>query len=232
VFIDDVNAFDEREHLRLLEDIDAPMLFATATPNELRSFLMRVGAFNNVVRMRKMPFNVLPTKVHKIEGVWGEPPPEQLSHADELIRDHLGRGRASSSSAARAATCRASRSGSKKPTTSTCSNCAATWPTRANSPSAIAQRREGERHRHARRDDDRVSRPRARDSRRDEPDRQRHRHSGRRPDRDHRFRCVRRSETEQLIGRVGRRERPSDAVLVTGTTFEKNPSRAAAAAGR
>jgi transcription-repair coupling factor (superfamily II helicase) len=35
------------------------------------------------------------------------------------------------------------------------------------------------------------------------------------------------SETEQLIGRVGRRERPSDAVLVTGTTFEKNPSRAA-----
>ena len=35
------------------------------------------------------------------------------------------------------------------------------------------------------------------------------------------------SETEQLIGRVGRRERPSDAVLVTHTTFEKNPSRAA-----
>ena len=35
------------------------------------------------------------------------------------------------------------------------------------------------------------------------------------------------SETEQLIGRVGRRERPSDAVLVTGTTFERNPSRAA-----
>jgi superfamily II DNA/RNA helicase len=34
------------------------------------------------------------------------------------------------------------------------------------------------------------------------------------------------SEIEQLIGRVGRRERPSDAVLMTGTTFEKNPSRA------
>ncbi len=30
VIIDDVNAFDEREHLRLLEDIDAPMIFATA----------------------------------------------------------------------------------------------------------------------------------------------------------------------------------------------------------
>ena len=36
------------------------------------------------------------------------------------------------------------------------------------------------------------------------------------------------SEIEQLIGRVGRRERPSDAVLLTGTTFEKNPSRAMA----
>jgi hypothetical protein len=31
---------------------------------------------------------------------------------------------------------------------------------------------------------------------------------------------------EQLIGRVGRRERPSDAVLLTNTTFERNPSRA------
>ena len=36
VFIDDVNAFDEREHLRLLEDLDCPLLFASATPNELR----------------------------------------------------------------------------------------------------------------------------------------------------------------------------------------------------
>jgi RecG-like helicase len=33
------------------------------------------------------------------------------------------------------------------------------------------------------------------------------------------------AEVEQLIGRVGRRERPSDAVLVASTTFEKNPSR-------
>jgi RecG-like helicase len=40
------------------------------------------------------------------------------------------------------------------------------------------------------------------------------------------------SEIEQLIGRVGRRERPSDAVLLTGTTFEKNPSRAMGPTGR
>ena len=35
--IDDVNAFDEREHLRLLEGLDCPLLFASATPNELRA---------------------------------------------------------------------------------------------------------------------------------------------------------------------------------------------------
>jgi RecG-like helicase len=36
------------------------------------------------------------------------------------------------------------------------------------------------------------------------------------------------AEVEQLIGRVGRRERPSDAVLITHTTFEKNPSKSMA----
>jgi late competence protein required for DNA uptake (superfamily II DNA/RNA helicase) len=40
------------------------------------------------------------------------------------------------------------------------------------------------------------------------------------------------SEIEQLIGRVGRRERPSDAVLLVETTFEKNPSRAMSPGGR
>jgi hypothetical protein len=68
------------------------MLFASATPNELRRFLERIGAMDHVVSMKKMPFDVLPTKVHKVEGVWGEPPPEQLSRADALIRDHLARG--------------------------------------------------------------------------------------------------------------------------------------------
>lgn len=89
--VDDVNAFDEREHLKLLEDLDCPLLFASATPNELKRFLERVGAFDKVVEMRGMPFNVLPTKIHKVPGVWGEPAEEQLSRADVLIRDHLER---------------------------------------------------------------------------------------------------------------------------------------------
>ncbi len=71
LIIDDVNAFDEREHLRLLEDLDCPMLFASATPSELRPFLTRIGAMDNVVSMKKMPFDVIPTTVHKPEGRLG-----------------------------------------------------------------------------------------------------------------------------------------------------------------
>jgi transcription-repair coupling factor (superfamily II helicase) len=228
VIVDDVNAFDEREHLRLLEDIDAPLIYATATPNELRSYLTRVGAFKNVIRMRKMPFNVLPTKVHKVEGVWGEPPPEQLSRADELIKDHLGRG----------------------------SRIFVIGRTRGDVP-RLAKRLEENYNidvQQLRGDmadtKEQSKRNRSRGVKVNEV--------GTRVEMMNAFRgrapsilaatnligsgidipaadlivitdsdAFGESETEQLIGRVGRRERPSDAVLVTGTTFEKNPSRAA-----
>lgn len=226
--VDDVNAFDEREHLRLLEDIDAPMLFATATPNELRAFLQRVGALDNVVSMKKMPFNVLPTTIHKIEGVWGEPPAEQLVRAEAMIRDHLARK----------------------------SRIFVIGRTRADVP-RLAQRLEetyglpvqqlrgdmadtGEHSQRNRRRGLRVN------------------DVGTRVEMMKRFResspsilaatnligsgidipaadlivitdsdAFGESETEQLIGRVGRRERPSDAVMITSTTFERNPSRGA-----
>jgi transcription-repair coupling factor (superfamily II helicase) len=231
--VDDVNAFDEREHLRLLEDLDCPMLFASATPNELQRFLERVGAFNNVVTMRAMPFDVLPTKVHKIVGVWGEPASEQISHADVLIRDHLERK----------------------------SRIFVIARTRGDVPKLAARLEQSygiavqqlrgdmadssEHKKRYRRSgvavygaSTRVEEMRA-------------------------FRegapailaatnlvgsgldipaadlivitdsdAFGESEVEQLIGRVGRRERPSDAVLITETTFEKNPSRAMSPGGR
>lgn len=227
LFVDDVNAFDEREHLRLLEELDCPMLFATATPSELQRFLERIGALENVVAMKKMPFDVLPTKVHKVEGVWGEPPAEQLSRADALIKEHLARG----------------------------SRIFVIGRTRGDVP-RLAERLEhtygidveqlrgdmvdtheqGRRHR---RKGVKVN------------------EVGTRVEMMNSFRgkspavlaatnligsgidipaadlivvtdsdAFGESEIEQLIGRVGRRERPSDAVLLTGTTFEKNPSRA------
>ena len=227
LFVDDVNAFDEREHLRLLEDLDCPMLFATATPDELRRFLDRIGALDNVVSMKKMPFDVLPTKIHKVEGVWGEPPAEQLSRADALIREHLARG----------------------------SRIFVIGRTRLDVP-RLAERLaqtydiEVEQLRGDMADTSEQSkRYRRKGVRVNEV--------GTRIEMMNSFRekspavlaatnligsgidipaadlivitdsdAFGESEVEQLIGRVGRRERPSDAVLLTGTTFEKNPSRA------
>lgn len=224
--IDDVNAFDEREHLRLLEDLDCPLLFASATPNELRSFLNRVGAFDNMITMEAMPFDVLPTTVHKVTGVWGEPPPEQLAHADLLIRDHLARG---------------SRIFVIGRTRGDVPKLAARLEERYHLP--VQQLRgdmadSAEQSKRYRRKGIRVHGVQTRiESMRAFTDVA--------PsilaatnligsgldipaadlivitDAD----AFGESEVEQLIGRVGRRERPSDAVLITETTFEKNPSR-------
>lgn len=225
--VDDVNAFDEREHLRLLEDLDCPMLFATATPAELQRFLERIGAMDHVVTMRAMPFDVLPTKVHKVEGVWGEPPAEQLSRADALIRDHLARG----------------------------SRIFVIGRTRGDVP-RLAERLEqmcGLPVQQLRGDMADTLEQGKRNRRRG----LKVNAVGTRVEMMERFRSQAPSilaatnlvgsgidipaadlivitdsdafgeaEVEQLIGRVGRRERPSDAVLLTGTTFEKNPSRA------
>jgi transcription-repair coupling factor (superfamily II helicase) len=231
--VDDVNAFDEREHLRLLEDLDCPLLFASATPSELQRFLERVGAFKNIVTMRAMPFDVLPTKVHKVTGVWGEPATEQLARADELIRDHLQR-------KSRIFVIARTRGDVPK----LAARLEATYGI------AVQQLRgdmaDSSEHRKRNRRSGvsvygastRVEEMRA-------------------------FRegapailaatnlvgsgldipaadlivitdsdAFGESEIEQLIGRVGRRERPSDAVLLTETTFEKNPSRAMSPGGR
>jgi RecG-like helicase len=231
--IDDVNAFDEREHLRLLEDLDCPMIFATATPDELRRFLERIGAMSHVVSMKKMPFDVLPTKIHKTEGVWGEPPAEQLSRADAFIREHLARG----------------------------SRIFVIGRTRSDVP-RLAERLEqtyGIPVQQLRGDmadtQEHGNRNRRKGVRVNE--------LGTRVEMMNKFRALApavlaatnlvgsgidipaadlivitdadafgESEVEQLIGRVGRRERPSDAVLLTGTTLERNPSRAMTPSGR
>jgi hypothetical protein len=231
--IDDVNAFDEREHLRLLEDLDCPLLFASATPNELQRFLERVGAFKNTISMRGMPFDVLPTKVHKTVGVWGEPATEQLARADELIRDHLERK----------------------------SRIFVIARTRGDVPK-LAQRLEATYGINVQqlRGDMADSAEHKKRNRRSGVSVY---GTSTRVEEMKAFRegapailaatnlvgsgldipaadlivitdsdAFGESEIEQLIGRVGRRERPSDAVLLVETTFEKNPSRAMGASGR
>ena len=227
--IDDVNAFNEREHLCLLEDLDCPLLFASATPDEVKPFLQRVGAFANVARMRSMPFDVQPTRVHKIEGVWGEPPAEQLARADAYIRDHLERG----------------------------SRIFAIGRTRGDVPRIAERLKEtyGIDVQQLRGDMADTVEHRKRHRRNGLATDQ----TTTRVEMMKRFRdgspsilaatnlvgsgldiaaadlivitdadAFGEADVEQLIGRVGRRERPSDAVLITGTTFEKNPSRSMA----
>jgi transcription-repair coupling factor (superfamily II helicase) len=225
--VDDVNAFDEREHLRLLEGLDCPLLFASATPNELRNFLERVGAFDNVISMRAMPFDVLPTKVHKVTGVWGEPAAEQLARAEELIRDHLER-------KSRIFVIARTRGDVPK----LAARLEATYGIPVQQLRGDMADSAEHRKRHRKSGvrvygaTTRVEEMRA--------------FTERAPsilaatnlvgsgldipaadlivitDAD----AFGESEVEQLIGRVGRRERPSDAVLISETTFEKNPSRA------
>lgn len=227
LIVDDVNAFDEREHLRLLEDLDCPMLFASATPDELRGFLHRIGAFENVVTMHAKPFDVQPTKVHRVEGVWNEPPAEQLARAESFIRDHLERK----------------------------SRIFVIGRTREDIP-RLAERLESvygfevqqlrgdmvdsnEQRKRAHRRGIRVHGAQTRVE-------MMRAFTAKAPsilaatnlvgsgldipaadlivitDAD----AFGESEIEQLIGRVGRRDLPSDAVLMTGTTLERNPSRA------
>jgi hypothetical protein len=225
--IDDVNAFDEREHLRLLEDLDCPLLFASATPSELKQFLTRVGAFDNRIEMQAMPFDVQPTKIHKVSGVWGEPAAEQLAHADDLIKTHLGRksrifviGRTRGDVPKLAARLEAlygipvqqlrgdmadsaehGRRNRKRGVSvyGGTTRIAEMKAFTAGAPSILAATNlvgSG------------LDIPAADLIVVTDSD------------------AFGESEIEQLIGRVGRREHPSDAVLVTETTFEKNPSRA------
>jgi RecG-like helicase len=227
--IDDVNAFDEREHLRLLEDLDCPLLFATATPSEIMPFLTRVGAAANTVRMKAMPFDVLPTKIHKVEGVWGEPPAEQLSRADAWIRDHLSRG-------SRIFTIGRTRGDIPRLAERLETTYGITVQQLRGDMADTAEHRKRHRRKGVRVHGDSTRVEMMEDFRNQSPSILAATNlvgSGLDipaadliviTDAD----AFGEADVEQLIGRVGRRERPSDAVLITGTTFEKNPSKSMA----
>ena len=118
--IDDVNAFDEREHLRLLEDLDCPLLFASVTPNELQRF----------PRTRRCDEEYDLDAWHALRRVTdeecikrrasGASPRRSNSRARIRSSANISNvSRASSSSRARVATCRNSRSACKRRTAST-----------------------------------------------------------------------------------------------------------------
>ncbi len=92
VVVDDVNAFDEEEDLRYLHGVKTPTIFVTATPDAVGRFLRREGAMDNPVVLTQMPFDSPKTEVHEQRGEWGENPFRQLERADELINKHVAVG--------------------------------------------------------------------------------------------------------------------------------------------
>ena len=89
--VDDVNAFNEYEHLRHLKKFPGQILYMSATPESVRSFLQADGAWNNMVAMEEMPFDIKPTEVH-VKYVGNCHPYIQVSIAGEKIDEHIKRG--------------------------------------------------------------------------------------------------------------------------------------------
>lgn len=205
------------------------MVFSTATPSEVKAFLTRIGAYGNLITMHRMPFDVLPTKIHKLEGVLGEPPPEQLSRAEKFIRHHLH---------ARSRIFVVGRTRGDIPRLAARLTSTYELPVQQMRGDMADSSAHGKRH--ARRGVKVHGAGTRIEMMRD--------FKSQAPsilaatnligsgldipaadlvvitDAD----AFGEADVEQLIGRVGRRERPSDAVLITGTTFERNPSKAAA----
>lgn len=92
VVVDDVNAFDEEEDLRCLHGVKTPMVFVTATPEAVGRFLRREGALEDPILLTQMPFDSPETEVQEERGEWGENPFKQLERADAVIKKHLAAG--------------------------------------------------------------------------------------------------------------------------------------------
>jgi RecG-like helicase len=91
VIIDDANAFDERQDLSHLRGLERPCLFATATPKAIGRFLELEGAYKNTVEIKTMPFASPQTEIHRVEAAFSENVFSQLDRALDFIRTHMER---------------------------------------------------------------------------------------------------------------------------------------------
>jgi RecG-like helicase len=91
LIVDDVNAFNEYDHLRHLRRYKGQILYMSATPEAVMSFLKSDGAWNNQVEMQEMPFDTLPTVI-ETKDVGNCSPLLQISIAEERLREHIERG--------------------------------------------------------------------------------------------------------------------------------------------
>lgn len=89
VIVDDVHALDPIEHLKPLKGIHVPALFATATPDAAKEFLTYKDAYACTATLETTPFETPPTAVTKLKARYGDNPVKQLLMAEEAIRRHI-----------------------------------------------------------------------------------------------------------------------------------------------
>lgn len=86
--VDDVHAFDPVVHLKPLSGIHTPALYLSATPEPVERFLKERGALETVAELKTKPFAPPVTKVTKLRGRPGLTPNQQIFLAEDAIARH------------------------------------------------------------------------------------------------------------------------------------------------
>lgn len=89
IVVDDVNAFDEDEDLIHLRGLKTPVLFTTATPDAVAKFLKQEKAYSNRIEMTQMPFASPPTTVHNVQASWNENIFSQIDMGMDVLKRHI-----------------------------------------------------------------------------------------------------------------------------------------------
>lgn len=92
IVVDDVNAFDEEEDLQHLRGLKTPVLYTTATPSAVDRFLKAEKAYSLMFEMTSRPFDSPPTVVHDLKARWNENIFSQIDMGMEVLRRHLDEG--------------------------------------------------------------------------------------------------------------------------------------------
>ena len=92
IVVDDVNAFDEEEDLRHLHGLKTPVLYTTATPSAVERFLKREKVYEKMFEMKEMPFDSPDTVVHDLAAKWNENIFNQIDMGKDILKRHLDEG--------------------------------------------------------------------------------------------------------------------------------------------
>jgi transcription-repair coupling factor (superfamily II helicase) len=87
--VDDVNAFDPVVHLQPLRGIHTPTLFLSATPEPVRAFLDHKEVGAHVAVLDEKPFQAPGTVRHRLRARLGDSPVRQLFLVEAHIQRHL-----------------------------------------------------------------------------------------------------------------------------------------------